>query len=315
MQFLPFVASVLVVALAVGPVVVHADPAGSSETIDETPIAPAGADPEAIPEVEPEAVPAEPVPAAPGPADRVVSGIRGDVVGGGWIAAALLYGTASTIARTSRGEEPGGAARNALKDLTRTEFLLGSLVAGSAGAALGAALPMPAILTRAPLFLRTLGAAAAPLFLASAFSTVATNAISLHRRRQLTVRNLMKSIDIPSFAWQTVGSLIGMTLGATMVAMKFAPAWSIGAVALVPLAGGITGAIGGAHTLNWLRRKHLKTEDAASASTGASPTGPDVPPSSRGSSNPGRAPGPVPDVAIIDPMIDIHVAEPPVRAR
>src|SRR4051812_3318326 len=47
---------------------------------------------------------------SPTAGQRVVSGIKGDVVGGGWVAAALLNGTANTIVRSMRGEKPDEAA-------------------------------------------------------------------------------------------------------------------------------------------------------------------------------------------------------------
>lgn len=253
---------------------------------------------------------------------RVISGIKGDVVGGGWVAATLLNGTANTIVRSMRGEKPDKAAVHALKDLTKTEFLVGSLLGGSLGAAIGSALPVP-ILRGAPLFVRTAGAAAAPLAFGAVAGTLATNAILLHKRGKLTAENLMKSVDWASLAAQTVGSLVGMSLGATLVAAGLAPAFALGSVAMVPLIGGIAGAVLGSQILSWIRTRRVKADEAAASSTGTGTTGPETPngapkhnagaidaPGGSGVID-GVAGGTIPDVTPIDAFGDLPLTEAP----
>ena len=228
---------------------------------------------EAQPEPTPDVTPAIPV-APASAATRVVNGLKGDVFGGGWIAATVLNGAANTIVRSIHGEAPDEAAKDALHDLTKSEFLVGSLLAGSAGAALGAALPIP-ILRGAPLFLRTASSVAAPLAFASVASTLGTNAILLHRRGKLTFENLMKSVDWTNLAAQTIGSMMGMSLGATLVAAGLAPALALGSVAIVPVLGGIAGAVAASQLLSWIRTKRMKPDAAAKASTQVNATGVD----------------------------------------
>lgn len=260
----------------------------------------------------------EPPPSA---RQRVVSGIKGDVVGGGWIAASLLSGTANTIVRSLRGEQPDKAAAHALRDLTRSEFLVGSLVAGSAGAAVGSVLPVP-LLRGAPMFVRTAAGAAAPLAFAAVASTLGSNAILLHKRGQLTASNLIRSVDWANLAMQTGGSLLGMSLGATLVAAGLAPALAIGSVAMAPLVGGIVGAVAGSQLLAWLRTRRVKADEAASAGSSASPVGPDTPkkPGVPGDIEaPGGAgitevpPPTIPEVAPIDAFGDLPISASRVR--
>jgi hypothetical protein len=221
------------------------------------------------------------------PRARAVSNLRGDVLGGGWVAGALLYGGANAIVRTMRGQDAGDATVNALRDLGKPEFLVGSLAAGSAGAALGAAMPLPAI-ARAPMFLRVAASSATPLAFAAVASTLATNAIQLGRQGKLTPSALMKSVDWWGLLGQTAGSLAGMSLGATLVAAGLAPALAIGSVAIVPLVGGVVGAIAGAQLVHWLKTRKVKAEDGVNASTGAPTTGPDAPKANRGTGAGGR---------------------------
>jgi len=260
--------------------------------------------------------------------NRVVAGLRGDVLGGGWIAAALLSASANAVVRELRGEKPGAAATHAVRDLTRPEFLVGNLVAGSAGAALGAALPLPA-LARAPLFLRSLGSAAAPLALAALAATVTTTAISLHRHGHLTASNLLHSVDWANLAAQTVGSLVGMSLGTTLVGMGLAPALALGSVAIVPLLGGIAGSIAGAELLHWFRSRRVDPSKGAAAANPASATAPDVVPGKDaggatpteaapiGAGNAGLQPpsaNVVSNVAVADPFADLPNSESTVEA-
>ena len=215
------------------------------------------------------------------PRARVISGLKGDVMGGGWIAATLLSGAANTIVRSLRGEAPDDAVHHALNDLTKPEFLVGSLLGGSVGGALGAALPVPA-LRGMPFFVRTAGSAAAPLALAAVASTLAANAVALNRKHMLSWGNLFKSVDWTNLTAQTVGSLLGMSLGATLVSMGLAPALALGSVAIVPLVGGIAGAVVAAQIVNWLRTRKIKAEKSAST-TGINPTsGNEVIPGNKG---------------------------------
>ena len=217
----------------------------------------------------------------PPPKSRVIAGLKGDVLGGGWIAATLLSASANMIVRDIRGEDPGDAAEHAVADMKRPEFLVGNLVCGSLGAALGAALPIPA-LARAPLFVRALGTAAAPLALAAVASTVGTTAIALARRHQLTWTNLMHSVDWTNLAAQTAGSLVGMSLGTTLVGMGLAPALALGSVAIVPLIGGVLGSIAGAELVHLLRKHYMDPAKGAAAANPASATAPDALPKDAG---------------------------------
>lgn len=305
----------LIFTLGVGPVL-----AQPVETVDGgvSPTAPTVADESASPEGAP-----APTPPPSTPANRAMSGIKSDVLGGGWVAAALLSGTANTVARSLRGERPEAAAQHAIQDLTRSEFIVGSLLAGSAGAALGAALPIPG-LAKAPLFMKIAGGAAAPLALAALASTLGTNAIVLNRQGKLTTRNLLKSVDWVSLGVQTLGSLAGMSLGATLISAGLAPAFAIGAVAVVPLVGGILGSIAASQILQWMRTRKIKAAEAAAASSGASTTGPDAPaPNVDGTGRPrtgsagrtGSSPGvSTPEVLAIDPFADLPAVE-TVRVR
>lgn len=233
--------------------------------------------PVAVPTTQPAATPVPTsAPKILAPGARVVKGIKGDITGGGWIAATLLSAGSNFWVRQMRGEEPDDAARHAAQDLGKPEFLVGNLLAGSAGAALGSALPLPMVLAKAPLFVRALGTAAAPLTLAALGATVATTAIALHRRGQLTGANLMHAIDWTNLAAQTVGSLIGMSAGTALVAAGLAPALALGSVALIPLLGGILGSIGAAELLHWLRSRKVDPAKAATAASPPSASAPDA---------------------------------------
>ena len=119
----------------------------------------------------------------------------------------LGISAASSIAtHVKDGCSAGDTVKNTVKDLTRTEFLLGDLLGGTVGAVAGSLIPLPGALSAMPVIgLATIGA------------QLGHQAVTLIKEDNFTLSNLFKTIDIPSIIGQTLGATIGVAAAATIL--------------------------------------------------------------------------------------------------
>ncbi|MBI4861159.1 MAG: M48 family metalloprotease, partial [Candidatus Riflebacteria bacterium] len=197
-------------------------------------------------------------PAAPrwagGGAAGAAASLRNDVAKGGMLTAVGITAVSELARHFGAGRSLGESASLTAGTLGSRELLLGNLVAGTLGAALGSAVPLPGALQAAGLvgqMARTLPVMA----LASIAASLGTSAVSLQREGKLTWSNLLRSVDWLSTAGQIVGSVVGMNLAAAGVSAGLLPALSLGPVALVPLVGGIVGSILVDRLISYLRSR------------------------------------------------------------
>lgn len=215
--------------------------------------------------------PARPVedrhaPRAPGDVDPIARASTGGLAGaraslgfdfrqGGIFVAPVITGAMTLWESMQKGEDFGQALRNTGKVLASPEFLVGNVLAGSAGAALGSAIPLPARLV-GPGLLRGMAGATPVMAGAILASKLGMGLVQQLRQGQVNLGALVGGVDWGLTAAEIAGTVIGMSVATALAGPALLAATTLGPFALIPIAGAILGGIAAERLVHWWRNRH-----------------------------------------------------------
>jgi len=203
-----------------------------------------------------------PAPAAPkAGVARAVDSVRRDFLHGGLVLDVAVTAGLSIVSRVTSGESLGESLGDTATYLTSGTFLVGDVLGGVVGAALGSMIPIPGSWAAAGLFGQALASLPA-LGGAMLGAQVGIAAFTLWREGRLTLSNLSAAVDLVGTTARAVGASIGMAVGCLV------PLPVVG-----PLLGGIVGGWLMDRLLTMLRGPQT---EAVSEATAAAAAGGDV---------------------------------------
>jgi len=148
--------------------------------------------------------------------DGVKQSLRYDAFRGGILVDAGMSAITGLISRMSTGESLKDSVTGTLGAIISTEFVFGDLLGGTIGAAMGAAIPLPAALQTMGAFGRFLGVLPG-VSLAIAGSQFGYGAVSLMKRGQFSLATLFNEVKPGLVIGQAIGAAVGMTIGTLLI--------------------------------------------------------------------------------------------------
>jgi hypothetical protein len=148
--------------------------------------------------------------------DGIKESIKYDAFRGGLFVDVGISAVTGLISRMSSGDSLSESLKGTLGAIASTEFVFGDLLGGTLGAAVGAAIPLPAALQTMGAFGRFMGALPG-VGLAIAGSQFGYGAVSLMKRGQFSFETLFNEVKPGLVIGQAIGAAVGMTIGTMLL--------------------------------------------------------------------------------------------------
>jgi hypothetical protein len=175
------------------------------------------------------------------------SSLKGDFTSGALLKDVAIASMTQVLTQVSQGKSMDQAVSSTARYLMTPEYLIGNLMGGIGGAALGALIPVPFVGG----FLGQVIAQVPTMTGAMLGSNMGAKIVHGIRNGNLDMGEVLRSIDWLSLGFQSVGATAGMLLGSTL------PVPFLG-----QLVGGVIGGGAGSAAAKWLKGKFgLKQPD------------------------------------------------------
>jgi len=148
--------------------------------------------------------------------DGVKQSLKYDAFRGGIFVDVGISAATGIIARLKSGASFKESVGGTLSTIASTEFIFGDILGGVTGAALGAAIPLPAALQTMGAFGKFFGVLPG-VSLAIAGSQFGYGAVSLMKRGQFSLSTLFHEVKPGLVIGQAIGAAVGMTVGSLLL--------------------------------------------------------------------------------------------------